>query len=202
MHIQSRDNSVDLFSQVQEKFSSELLSAIAEVQQARSNFQIDHFVVGQHDTEEMQYYQTLIELQSLYYTIKIADLQIKKINIEIKRLRKSGDEIQEIDAQIREVELEQVMVAAIGTARELDRLLAIYNSFDRKYTREEIEEGQERYWEKRLYRQTMLEAVAGGSTAQAAHLDSLRQVGIINFDENGNISAVKNLAYPQIERPN
>jgi hypothetical protein len=187
MHIQNRNGDIDVFNQAKEKFSLQLLSSIQEAQQTRSNFQIDNFVIGQHDTEEMQYYQTLIELQNLYYTTKIVELQIKKTKIEIERLKSSGDEIQKIEAQIRELELEQVMITAKGTFREIDRLITIYNSFEHKYTREEIEMGQERYWKKRLNRQAVLEAVSNGSTAQASHLDSLRQIGVIKFNDDGSI---------------
>lgn len=173
---------LELPSVVDGMFNNELLSAFSEVQQARSNFQIDHFVIGQHDTDEMRYYQTLIELQSLYYTMRIVNLQVKKIKAEIASLRSSNDEIKLIDAQIKELELEQLLTAAIGTVREVEKLVAVYQSFPHKYTREEIEAGQEEYWHKRLYRQAALEATAGGSTAQAAHLDSLRQIGVIKFD--------------------
>jgi hypothetical protein len=34
--------------------------AIAEVQQPRSRFQLERFVLGQHATPEMRYYQTVL----------------------------------------------------------------------------------------------------------------------------------------------
>lgn len=190
---------IELFNNINEKYTSDILDAIAEVQQARSNFQIEKFVIGQHETEEMQYYQTLIELQSLYYTLKNVSLQIKKTEIQIDRLRQTGDEIDEIEAQILELGLEQTRVVGKGSIRELDRLIQIYNSFEHKYTRSEIEERQIEYWEKRLNRQAMLEAIAGGSTAQAAHLDSLRQIGAIEFKEDGSVFVPDNVATPSIE---
>lgn len=190
---------IEIFNNIEKKYNHELLNSIAEIQQARSNFQIDHFVVGQHDTLEMQYYQTLIELQQLYYTIRVANLQIKKTKIEINKLKSTNDEIDNIDAEIREIELEQLMVAAKGTVREIERLLEIYNSFEHKYTREEIESGQEKYWNLRLQRQAVLEIMANGSTAQAAHLDSLRQIGAIKFDENGNIIVKENIPLNEID---
>lgn len=190
---------IELFNSIEEKYTPDILGAIAEVQQARSNFQIEKFVIGQHETEEMQYYQTLIELQSLYYTLKNVSLQIKKTEIQIDRLRQTGDEIDEIEAQILELGLEQTRVIGKGSIRELDRLVQIYNSFEHKYTRSEIEERQIEYWEKRLNRQAMLEAIAGGSTAQAAHLDSLRQIGAIEFKEDGSVFVPDNVATPSIE---
>jgi anion-transporting ArsA/GET3 family ATPase len=174
---------------IEEKYTPEVLLAMAEVQQSRSNFQIEKFVVNQHDTDEMRYVQTVIELQQLYYTIKTVSLEMKKTEIEIKKLRATYDEVDEIDAQIKELGLEQTRLVGIGAFRELDQLLKIYNSFEHKYTRAEIEEAQPEYWNKRLSRQATLEAI-GGTQAQAAHLDSLRQIGALEMASEGGIRAV------------
>jgi hypothetical protein len=88
---------------VEERYTPDVLLAMAEVQQARSNFQLEKFVVNQHDTDEMRYQQTVIELQQLYYTIKTVSLEMKKTEIEINRLRDTGDEVDELDAQIKEL---------------------------------------------------------------------------------------------------
>ena len=174
---------------IEEKYTPEVLLAMAEIQQSRSNFQIEKFVVNQHDTDEMRYVQTVIELQQLYYTIKTVSLEMKKTEIEIKKLRATGDEVDEIDAQIKELGLEQTRLVGIGAFRELDQLLKIYNSFEHKYTRAEIEAAQPDYWNKRLSRQATLEAI-GGTQAQAAHLDSLRQIGALEMASEGGIRAV------------
>jgi hypothetical protein len=181
------------FKNFESKFPSELLLAIAESQQGRSNFQIQKFVVGQHDTKEMQYIQTLNELQSLYYTLKRVSLEIKKSEIEIERKRATGDEIDEIDAQLQELSLEQTRLMGIGSFRELEELLSIFDSFEHKYTRQEIEEAQPDYWNKRLQRQAILESI-GGSQAQASHLDALRQIGAIEVSPEQGIVPSSNLS--------
>lgn len=167
-------------------FTPDVLVAMAEVQQARSNFQLEKFVVGQHDTVEMQYVQTLLELQNIYYTIKTVSLQMKKTEIEIKKLKASGDETDEIEAQIKELGLEQTRLVGIGSFRELDKLMKLFNSFEHKYTREEIESAQEEYWSKRLNRQAVLQAL-GGTANQASHLDSLRQIGAIEVTADNRV---------------
>jgi polyribonucleotide nucleotidyltransferase len=177
------------FENVGEKFTPEVLLAMAEIQQSRSNFQLEKFVVNQHETPEMQYLQTLIELQRLYYTIRSVSLDMKKAEIEISRKRATGDEIDEIEAQMKELNLEQTRVVGIGAFRELEKLLSIYDSFEHKYTREEIEAAQPEYWNKRLNRQATLEAI-GGSQAQAGHLDSLRQIGALEISPEGGIRPV------------
>jgi hypothetical protein len=180
---------MELLPEITEKFTPDVLLAMAEVQQSRSNFQIEKFVVGQHDTPEMQYVQTIIELQQLYYTIKTVSLEMKKTEIEIARKRATGDEIDEIDAQIKEIGLEQTRLVGVGAFRELEKLLTIYTSFEHKYTRAEIEAAQPEYWNKRLHRQATLEAI-GGTQAQAAHLDSLRQIGALEMAQEGGIRPV------------
>jgi len=174
---------------VEEKFTPEVLLAMAEIQQSRSDFQIEKFVVNQHDTDEMRYVQTVIELQQLYYTIKTVSLEMKKTEIEIARKRATGDEIDEIDAQLKELGLEQTRLVGIGAFRELEKLFIIFNSFEKKYTRAEIEAAQPDYWNKRLHRQATLEAI-GGTQAQAAHLDSLRQIGALEIAPEGGIRSV------------
>ena len=121
---------------VEQEITPDVLLAIAEIQKPRSAFQLQKFVVGQHDTDEMRYYQTVIEIQNLYYTIKTVTLEMKKTEIEIARLRATGDEIDELDAQIKELGLEQTRVTGIGAFRELYDLMGIFNSFEKKYTRE------------------------------------------------------------------
>jgi hypothetical protein len=181
------------FKDFETKFPSELLAAIAEAQQSRSNFQIQKFVVGQHETQEMRYIQTLNELQNLYYTLKRVSLEIKKTEIEIERKRATGDPIDEIDAQLKELSLEQTRLVGIGSFRELEELLLIFNSFERKFTREEIEAAQPDYWNKRLQRQAILESI-GGSQAQASHLDALRQIGAISVSPEQGIVPSSNLS--------
>ena len=67
--------------------------AIEEIQQPRSRYQLIHFVLGQHDTPEMQFYQLMMELQDMGYKLRMAQLGIRKLEIEIKRLLETGDEL-------------------------------------------------------------------------------------------------------------
>jgi len=133
-------------------FTPDIVATFTEVHQPRSNFQLQHFVIGQHDTDEMRYYQCVTEIQALYYTIKEVSLSLKIAEIEITRLRETGDAIDELNAQIKELGMEQTRVVGVGAFRELEILLDMMRSYP-IYTREEIEAGQPKYWEKRLNRQ-------------------------------------------------
>lgn len=133
-------------------FTPEIVATFATVHQPRSNFQLEKFVIGAHDTDEMRYYQCVTEIQQLYYTIKQVSLQLEKTNIEINRLRATGDDIDEIEAQIKELGMEQTKVVAVGAFRELETLLKIKSQFP-EYDRNDIELNQPEYWTKRLDRQ-------------------------------------------------
>ena len=123
-----------------------VLNAMAEIQQPRSPFQIQKFVINQHATTEMQYYQCVTEIQALYYTIKTVSLDMEIEELKIARLRKTGDAINELEAQKIELGLEQTRLVGIGAFRELDTLLNIFETFPKKFTRQEIDEAQPDYW--------------------------------------------------------
>lgn len=164
--------------------SHPIFKALDAVQKPRSRFQLEKFVVGQHDTPEQQYKQTILEIQHLYYTLKIMNLELKKDQIEIAKLRSSGDEIDELNAQIKEINIEQAYRSANGALQELRDLVEIWESFEHKYTQEELELLQPEYWNQRLRRQAVLESI-GGTQAQASHLDALRQIGALKVDMDG-----------------
>ena len=180
------------FENVEEKLTPDVLLAMAEIQQPRSQFQLEKFVINQHDTDEMKYFQCVTEIQSLYYTIRTVSLEMKKTEIEIAKLRATGDEVDEIDAQLKELGLEQTRLVGVGAFRELGHLMNIFESFPIKYTREQIEIAQPDYWSKRLNRQAILE-LTGGTQAAASHLDSLRQIGAISVTNQGILPSNENL---------
>jgi hypothetical protein len=152
--------------------------AIAEVQQPRSRFQLERFVLGQHATPEMQYYQTVIELQDMIYKYKLAQIAVKKTEAKIAQLRATGDEIDELKAQERELGLAQTRFAMIGAERELAHLVDIWNAFDHKYTRDEIEAAQPDYWQERLTNNAKA-MLMGGAGVNPAHIEAMEQAGVL-----------------------
>lgn len=157
----------------------EIENAIAEVQQPRSRFQLERFVLGQHRTPEMQYYQTCIELQDMIYKYQTAQIAVKKQELKIARLRKTGDELDELKAQEQEIGLRQTKLAMIGAERELNHLVDIFNSFEKKYTRAEIEKAQPEYWEARLTGNARA-MLMGGTNVNAAHIEAMDQAGVLD----------------------
>ena len=151
--------------------------AIAEVQQPRSRYQLVHFVLGQHDTPEMQFYQLMLELQDMGFKLRMAQLNVRKTEVEIARLLETGDELDAIEAEEKQVGLEQTQIVMKGAQREIAILEDIFNTCQH-YTRDEIEHAQPEYWQKRLTRQTNLQMMSGN--VQWAQLDSMRQIGLLD----------------------
>lgn len=167
---------MEMLPELSSKIDASVLSAMAEIQQSRSQFQIEKFVINQHATPEMQYFQCVTEIQSLYYTIKSVSLDMQITQIKIDKLKLTGDEIDNLEAQKLELGLEQTRLVGVGAFRELDILLQIFKSFPKQYTRADIDNNQPEYWAKRLNQQSTLQQIAG-TQAGAAHLESLIQIG-------------------------
>ena len=157
----------------------EIDKAIAEVQQPRSRFQLERFVLGQHATPEMQYYQTVIELQDMIYKYKLAQLNVKKSEIKIAKLRQTGDELDELKAQEIELGLVQSRFTMLGAERELKHLMEIFESFSHKYTRQEIEAAQPNYWQARLTNNAKA-MLMGGQSVNASHIEAMEQAGVLD----------------------
>jgi len=167
---------------------AEIQAAIEEVQQPRSRFQLERFVTGSHPTPEMQYYQTCLELQDMIYKYQLAKINVKKAELKIKRLRETKDEMKELKAQEVELGLVQTNLAMVGAERELDNLVAIFNSFETKYTRAEIEAAQPDYWNARLTANAKA-MLMGGTSVNAAHIEAMEQAGVLdNFIEQVQLS--------------
>ena len=101
--------------------------AITEIQQPRSRYQLVHFVLGQHDTPEMQFYQLMLELQDMGYKLRMAELNVRKTEVEITRLLETGDELDAIEAEEKQVGLEQTQIVMKGAQREIAILEDIFN---------------------------------------------------------------------------
>jgi hypothetical protein len=157
----------------------EINKAIAEVQQPRSRFQLERFVLGQHATTEMQYYQTVIELQDSIYKYKMAKIAVQKSELKIAKLRSTGDELDELKAQEVELGLAQTQFAMLGAEREMKHLLEIFDSFTHKYTRAEIESAQPDYWQARLSNNAKA-MLMGGQSVNAAHIEAMEQAGVLD----------------------
>lgn len=148
----------------------------------RSKYQIEKFVIGQHPTPEMQYRQILIEAQELIYKIEKAKISMKKTQIEIDRLKASTDELDQLEAQEKQLELNYTSNLFASAQKELDVLESIYKEFP-QFTEEDIENNQPEYWEKRLTKQAKNDVNALKTGISAGNLDSMLSAGLIEIQE-------------------
>jgi hypothetical protein len=68
--------------------------------------------------------------------------------------------------------------AVLGAQRELAHLIDIWNRFDHKYTREEIEKAQPDYWQARLTNNAKA-MLMGGTSVNGATIEAMEQAGIL-----------------------
>ena len=156
----------------------QLPKEILEIKQSRSKFQIEKFVLGQHDTSEMQYYQLCMEIETLVYSLCETELNIKKIEAEIEELNATGKKSDAVEAEIKALHLQRTQSSLIGTRRELVIMKQLFDKFP-KYTREDIEAIQEEHWRKKLIRVGQLQMLASHTGVNWAQLDAIQQGGFL-----------------------
>lgn len=148
------------------------------VMRERSNYQLKHFVIGQHDTPEMRYKQIILECRSLIHKIKNCEID-REITIEkIKRLEAANDEIKKLKAQKMRLGLSMTEPVIQGAYQELDYLIELAKDY-RCYTPEDIEANQDQYWELRLTRQANQDRIALDAGINVGNLQSLMQADLL-----------------------
>ena len=168
--------------------------ANSQIIPSRSKYQLENFVIKQHDTPEMQYQQILIEAADLAYKIKLAELNEKKTVIEIERLRSTGDEIDELTAQEKELGLGYTRLSLQSARYEFSVLEELFKQYP-NYSYAEVEANQPDYWAARLTRQADLDIAQKTQGISAANLQSMLNAGILersNTLEKGN-DEIRNL---------
>ncbi len=110
---------------------------------------------------------------------------MEKTKIHYKSLISKKDAISQIDAELIQLDLEDAEFGLRGALKELEYFLQVWESWEHKYTAEEIENMQPAYWNARLNRQASLEAIGSGGTVSWASLDALHQIGMLpSLDPN------------------
>jgi hypothetical protein len=150
---------------------------------SRTRYQIRNFVVAQHDTAPMQWRQILIEAQDLMYKIRMAELGIEKSKIEIHRLLSTGDPVDAIEAEEKELGVTLTERTLQGARLELGWLQELAVEIG-PHTMEEIEADQTEYWDRRLTRQAGLDRMAAIEGVSAGNLQSMLSAGLLHREED------------------
>lgn len=139
---------------------------------SRSRFQLEHFVIGQHDTPEMRYRQILLEGADLTFRIKSTEISIQRQIIEIERLRATGEILDELKAQEIELDLAYTRIGLEGAKYEYSVLEDLFSQYI-NYSNEDIEANQPAYWKARLTRQAEIDVTQAREGISAGNLTSL-----------------------------
>lgn len=178
--------------------STEILSACARaiapavdaIQQPRTNFELQRFVIGQHDTEPRRYAQCVLELQIKIQGLRRAQIVRRQLVRRIQRLETKNTQTSNDAAALLRLDLEDHDHACLGATRELEALQFVFKSFPRQYTREELNEAEAEYWRARLLRQATQDLAATGRIG-VGNQEALRQIGLPAGPSPEYVSAVE-----------
>lgn len=145
---------------------------------SRSRYQLEMFVIGQHDTPQMQWRQILIEAQNLIYNIRMAELDCERKRIEAHKLLSTGDPLDAIEAEEKQLGIVLTERTLAGAKLELEWLEEIAHKTG-VYTLEEIESDQPIYWAKRLKRQADLDVFANNHQISQSNVQSMLNAGLL-----------------------
>ena len=157
------------------------LARIAQSQiiPSRSRYQLEHFVIGQHDTPEMRYQQILIEGADLTMKIRMAEYAMQKTEIEIANLKLSDDPIKLIEAKEKELGLAYSSLVLESARYEWAVLEELFKQYP-NYSYADIEANQPDYWKARLTRQAQIDQTQAQEGISAGNLTSMLNAGLLH----------------------
>lgn len=168
----------------------EMEDAFLEIQQPRTAYVLEKFVVGQHDHVTQSYAQCVLELQVKYDNLRRAKLNRRKLEIKIKEYEDKATELDLIEADLVRIDLEEQDRAVLGALREFEALYKLWKNFPKKYTRAELDAAQPDYWKARLERQAQQDLQATGRIG-VGNNEALRQIGLTGTPQLDHIREVE-----------
>ncbi len=166
----------------------------------RTSFQLERFVMQEHDLPERKFLQLMMELKSLSDGFIGDCFDIEKLKIEIKRLQLKNDEIDNLEACKKQYILRQHEENMIFREREIKTIVKLINSLPKIYTYDEIEAAESRYWECRLTRQAFEDMASAQTGINQGNIRANIQAGttmapnLLDFKQ----SLLNNFINPQI----
>jgi hypothetical protein len=148
---------------------------------SRTRYQLRHFVVDQHDTTPMRWRQIVLEAQSLIQSVRLAELQMQRTEIQIDRLSQSDDPLDEISVQEMQIGLVSSRRHLQAMRLELGWLSELADEIG-PHTFEQIEEDQPEYWALRLNRQASMDQLGAQLSVNPGNLQSMLQAGLLKAE--------------------
>ena len=143
----------------------------------RTSFQLERFVMQEHDLPERKFLQLMMELKSMRDGFISDCFEIEKLKIEIKRLIATNDEIDNLEACKKQYILRQCEENMIFREREIKTIVRLINSLPKIYTYDEIEAAESVYWEHRLTRQAFEDMVSAQTGINQGNVRANIQAG-------------------------
>lgn len=158
----------------------ELLDDFQAIQMARTPEVLKRFVVGAQamDHPAQGWAQCVLELQLKYDDIRRARINAELIQDEIDELDRENTRKSRLNADLKRIDLEAQNRAMLGAVREFHALYEIYQSYGRRYTREELDASQVEYWQNRLTRQALQEQQSRELGIGPGNLEALREINV------------------------
>jgi hypothetical protein len=171
-------------------WQNELAKAIEAIQQPRTDYQIEKFVVGQHVSEARRWHQCVLELQIKFQNLRRGQIQQRQMARKLAKLEAKGTPEANDKAALLRLDMEDHALAMLGAMREAQCLWAIYQSFGRNFTRDELNAAEGEFWQKRLTMQAQYDLNATGRIG-VGNQDALRMAGIDPSTVAGNLESVE-----------
>lgn len=143
----------------------------------RTSFQLERFVMQEHDLPERKFLQLMMELKSMRDGFISDCFEIEKLKIEIKRLIATNDEIDNLEACKKQYILRQCEENMIFREREIKTIVRLINALPKIYTYDEIEAAESVYWERRLTRQAFEDMVSAQTGINQGNVRANIQAG-------------------------
>ena len=191
LRVESVSNMSDIVKKSKEAESAllRLKEEMYECNQDRSYFQLEKFVIGQHDRPGRRYLQLMTELHCCYIEIKkmLLAIEEEKIEIDLQRgilSRASFDCIVQRMANLKisqaELKIETIEYNLDCKLKEFSKLMAIKESL-KKYSAAEIEKEEQEYYLARLERQSIECKASHATGIPVGELRAQLQAGMIRM---------------------
>lgn len=156
----------------------EVNEAYGALMRSRSKFQFDRFVLGPHATEAHQYLHCVLELRLAMVGVKRARLNTRKLRRKLETTDPFSGSTE--DREELELELEEAELGRTISERELVMIWRRFKTF-KSFTAEELEEAEQTYWTRRLFKQAWVDIMATGRIG-VGNLDALLNAGLVDHD--------------------
>ena len=168
----------------------------------KSVFQIVNFTDGK-ETPQRRYRHCLLQLNQKSNILKECEFRQKRCKIDILELKEKLKSAQGFEKQRLEINLEEKeyqLSVEIKLIEDCMIEVVIYQRILKSlpvFTREEFEQAEQEYWEKRLLSNARREMIASGSVSPQT-IESLENIGMsIGRNKDGQIIYEKGLFLPK-----